>query len=244
MIWSNYESRFGLWFSAVLAVTTAVGLPVPARASDRALSFTNDVVPVLTKAGCNSGACHAKAGGGQNGFQLSVLGFEPREDYEHLVKEGRGRRLVVAAPDQSLLLRKPSGQVPHGGGIRLAETSDGYRVLREWIGQGAPWGAADEPQLVGFEVQPSQGLVPRQGTQQLRTIARYSDGAQRDVTATTMFATNDPAMAEVTPSGGVHALDLSGKFSVMVRYQGRVAVFNASVPLGAPVEVEFVMELA
>ena len=90
----------------------------------RAVSFVNDVMPVLTKAGCNAGVCHAKAGGGQNGFQLSLLGFEPQEDYEHLVKEGRGRRLFPAAPERSLLLLKASGKMPHGGGVRLPTESE------------------------------------------------------------------------------------------------------------------------
>src|SRR5690554_1255648 len=108
-----------------------------ASAEDRPISFTHDVMPVLTKAGCNVGVCHAKAGGGQKGFQLSLLGFEPLEDYEHLVKEGRGRRLSLAAPEQSLLLRKASGQLPHGGGLRLESSSESYALIREWIRQGA-----------------------------------------------------------------------------------------------------------
>src|SRR3954465_11718159 len=97
-----------------LSVALALGLAcpgVPARAEDHTVSFVNDVVPVLTKAGCNTGMCHAKAGGGQNGFQLSLLGFEPAEDFEHIVLESRGRRLMVGDPDHSLLLRKPSGQL-------------------------------------------------------------------------------------------------------------------------------------
>ncbi|MFM9063803.1 MAG: S-layer protein, partial [Pirellula sp.] len=85
----------------------------------RPVSLVNDVVPILTKAGCNAGTCHAKAGNGQNGFQLSLLGFEPLEDYQHLVVEGRGRRLSATAPEQSLLLLKATGEVPHGGGARL-----------------------------------------------------------------------------------------------------------------------------
>src|SRR5262245_15225981 len=109
-------------------IASAVGalcltaLCLPSEAAERPVSFVNDVMPVLTKAGCNVGVCHAKAGGGQNGFQLSLLGFEPPEDYEHLAKEGQSRRLFFAAPDRSLLLLKGSGQVPHGGGVRLDRT--------------------------------------------------------------------------------------------------------------------------
>src|SRR5215831_15483275 len=101
-------------------------LPLLASASERRVSFVNDVVPILTKAGCNAGVCHAKAGGGQNGFQLSLLGFEPGEDFENIVLGGRGRRLFFGNPDQSLLLLKASGKVPHGGGLRLPKSSSGY----------------------------------------------------------------------------------------------------------------------
>jgi hypothetical protein len=114
--------------------------PVFGGDANSTVSFVNDVMPVLTKAGCNVGVCHAKAGGGQKGFQLSLLGFEPAEDYESLVKDGQGRRLVPAVPELSLVLRKASGQTPHGGGIRLAQDSTGYATLRKWIQQGTPSG--------------------------------------------------------------------------------------------------------
>lgn len=221
----------------LLAVVAATVLtPKTGRAAERPISFINDVMPVITKAGCNIGVCHAKAGGGQNGFQLSVLGFDLQDDYEHLVKEGRGRRLFPNEPERSLILRKASGQVPHGGGIRLSTTSEGYATLREWIRQGAPFGSETEPKLTSFEVQPNRGTVKQKTEQQLKAIAKYSDGSERDVTSMANYESNDAAMAEVSGTGLVKVLDLSGKFSVMVRYQGKVAVFSASVPLGAPVE--------
>jgi hypothetical protein len=200
------------------------------------VSFVNDVMPVLTKSGCNTGVCHAKAGNGQNGFQLSLLGFEPQEDYEHLVKEARGRRLFAASPEQSLLLMKGSGKMPHGGGVRLPADSEGYSVLLKWIQQGAQWDGATAPKLVKIEVQPERGTVARGATQQLKAIAHYSDSVQRDVTGQALFESNDRSMAEVDASGLVQIADIPGKVSVMVRYQGRVSVFNASVPLGAAAE--------
>ncbi len=205
-------------------------------AADRPMSFTNDVMPVLTKAGCNVGLCHAKAGGGQNGFQLSVLGFEVREDYEHLVHEGRGRRISATEPESSLLLRKASGQMPHGGGIRLSANSEGYNIVREWLQQGAQFSVPNEPHLVSFQVQPNRGTVPMKSQVQLKATAKFSDGSERDVTSLSVYEPNDVAMAEATETGLVKVLDISGKFSVMARYQGRFAVFSASVPLGAPVE--------
>jgi len=232
---SRRLSAHWLWIASVLGVVCPVGHIGRLHAADQPVSFANDVVPVLTKAGCNAGACHAKAGGGQNGFQLSLLGFEPTEDFEHIVLEGRGRRLSFGTPDQSLLLLKASGQVPHGGGLRLPKSSPGYTTIRAWISQGAPKDSAVTPKLVGMEVEPKKGMLRRQGSQQLKALARYSDGSVRDVTSMALFESNDRALADVSESGLVKALDLPGKVSVMVRYQGRVAVFNAAIPLGAPV---------
>jgi hypothetical protein len=200
------------------------------------ISFVNDVVPILTKAGCNSGGCHAKANGGQKGFQLSMLGFDPSEDYEHMVKENRGRRLFPAAPENSLILTKASGTMPHGGGIRLAADSAGYQVLLNWIRQGTPSDLETAPKIVSLQVDPPAATVARNGQIALQAIARYSDGTERDVTSLALFEANDPGMAEVSPQGHVTISDIPGKVPVMVRFQAKVAVFNASVPLGAPVE--------
>lgn len=227
------QSTFVLRFMCAALIA---GLYNVAHASDRPISFVNDVVPVLTKAGCNSGVCHAKAGGGRNGFQLSLLGFEPQDDFEQLVNDGRGRRLSVGAPDHSLLLMKASGRIPHGGGVRLDPNSDGYAILLEWIRQGAHDDAQGSPQLIGLEVQPARGIVFRGSSQQLKAMARYTDGSTRDVSSVALFESNDRAMANVSDNGFVKAEDISGKFSIMVRYQGHNAVFSASVPSGAKVE--------
>lgn len=228
-------SRRCSWIVYLLGVFSLVCLIRPAPAAERPVSFVNDVVPVLTRAGCNMGTCHAKAGGGQNGFQLSLLGFEPTEDFEHIVLESRGRRLSFNAPDRSLLLLKPSGQVPHGGGLRLPKSSPGYATILEWIRQGVPMDDAASPKLVALEIEPNKGSLRCRATQQLKAVARYSDGTVRDVTRMSLFESNDKAMAEVSENGLVTVLDLPGKVAVMVRYQGRVAVFNAAIPMGAAV---------
>ena len=209
-----------------------------AGASDQSerVSFTNDVVPVLTKSGCNMGACHAKANGGQKGFQLSLLGFEAADDFDSLVKEGRGRRISLVQPGQSLVLLKGSGQVPHGGGVRLAKDSPGYQTIKQWIEQGAAMDEPGGPVLASLELQPEKGFLQRGQKQQLQLTAIYSDGKKRDVTGQALFESNDPAMAEVSDKGLVTIADIPGKVAVMVRYQGRVAVFNAAVPLGAKVD--------
>ena len=218
-------------FLLLMGAFLLAALSRPVAAVEQPVSFVNDVVPVLTKAGCN-----AKAGGGQKGFQLSLLGFEPQEDFEHLTKEGRNRRLFAGAPDRSLLLLKASGQMPHGGGVRLATSSEGYALLREWIRQGATMDGESVPKLVAFAVEPARGTIQRGAEQQLKALAKYSDGSVRDVTGMALYEANDKAMADVTDRGLVTISDIVGNVAVMVRYQGRVSVYSASVPLGAPVE--------
>lgn len=224
------------WFLTVLVACAPALMVQNATAAERPVSFVNDVVPTLTKAGCNAGTCHAKAGNGQNGFQLSLYGFEPQEDFEHIVNEGRGRRLFFADPSRSLLLLKASGEVSHGGGVRLASSSEGYALLRDWIRQGAPNDLKSAPKIVNFEVQPGKESITRHGARQIRALAHYSDGSVRDVTTHASYESNDRAMADVSDGGLVKILDLSGNVAVMARYQGRVAVFSVSVPLGARVE--------
>jgi len=217
---------------AILAFTANLQAADPGRV----VSFANDVAPVLTKAGCNSGVCHAKANSGQNGFQLSLLGFEPSDDYQHIAIDGRGRRLFPAAPEKSLLLLKATGTVPHGGGVRLDKGSKEYAVLLDWIRQGAACDTTTAPTLIAIDVQPSRATLQPGAEQALKSIAKYSDGSERDVTDQALFESNDKSMADVTEGGTVKISDIPGKVAVMVRYQGKVSVFNASVPLGALVE--------
>jgi hypothetical protein len=201
-----------------------------------ALSFVNDVEPILTKASCNSGGCHAKAGVGQRGFRLSVLGFEPQEDYEHIVKEGKGRRVFPAAPEQSLLLLKATNTVPHGGGKKVEPGSEEHATLVRWISQGMPYGRETDPKIVRLEVEPSRISLKTGATQRLRVKARYSDGSERDVTRTALYEANDKAMAEASEDGEVKIQDVPGNVAVMVRYSGLVSVCSISIPLGAPVD--------
>ena len=197
----NHSVWFRISTSILLFLSFGPAFALEPRVETRGINFVNDVMPVLTKAGCNAGICHAKAGGGQNGFELSLLGFEPREDYEHLVREGRGRRLFPASPGQSLLLRKAAGTVSHGGGVRLPEDSPEYSLLRDWIEQGTPWDAGLDAELANIELRPSRGKLGRGKSTQLEAIAHYSDGSSRDVTRLALFESNDPALAEVTHSG-------------------------------------------
>ena len=225
----------GLVLAGLLGATTSGAATI--EPPERPVSFADDVVPILTKAGCNMGACHAKAGGGQNGFQLSLLGFEPTEDYDHLLKEARGRRVSTAAPEQSLLLLKATARVPHGGGQRIAPDSEAHATLLRWIREGAATDAPGRPPLERIVVEPASATVAPGGTQALRAIARYADGSTRDVTALALFEATDRARAEVDAAGTVHLSDLPGSAGVMVRFQGKVAVATFTVPRsGAPIE--------
>jgi hypothetical protein len=198
------------------------------------INFKNQIVPIFTKLSCNSGGCHGKASG-QNGFKLSLLGFYPQDDYEFLVKEARGRRIFPSSPAESLLLTKPVGQSPHGGGKRMETDSYEYRLIARWIEQGMPYGKDDDPVVTEIECLPRGRVMDRSAQQQITVVAKYSDGTTEDVTRMTLFEANDTEMAECSESGLVDTFDLAGEVAIMARYQGQVSTFRATIPLGADV---------
>lgn len=216
------------------ALKAEIPVTVELPEKDRTVNFTNDVIPILTKAGCNAGGCHGKATG-QNGFKLSLLGFEPEHDYDALVREGRGRRLFPAAPDQSLFLMKAIGQPTHGGGQRLSEDSRDYRLLRRWIEQGMPQGRPTDPKVERIEVAPRERILVGTNEQQLRVVAYYSDGSSQDVTRQAEYKSQQPDILKVEPSGEVITLDRTGEGAVMIRYMGLVDVSKITVPFNRDV---------
>jgi hypothetical protein len=201
---------------------------------NRPLNFANEIVPLLTRHGCNAGGCHGKASG-QNGFKLSLFGFDPAFDYDAIVKEARGRRVFAAAPGQSLLLTKPTAQVPHGGGRRLDPDAEAYQTLRRWLEQGAPRGDDQARTLQTLQMVPDQRLLDRHRQQQLAVLASYSDGTVRDVTRQAQFQSNEMPVAAVDENGVVQTFEQAGEATIMARYQGQVATFRATVPLGKPI---------
>ncbi|MBC8354352.1 MAG: DUF1553 domain-containing protein [Planctomycetes bacterium] len=219
---TNIEVRVGGNIERVQVVVAPDDVEPPIR-------FATDVVPVLTKLGCNSGGCHGKATG-QNGFKLSLLGFEPSFDYLAIVKEARGRRLFLGDADRSLLLMKATATVPHGGGRRLEVASDDYRILRRWIARGAAPLLEDEPVLEQIELSPRQRVVSIESRQQLLVTARFSDGTSRDVTRQAVYQSNEPEIATVEPNGLVETHSKNGLFAVMVRFGGKITTFHAAVP--------------
>lgn len=195
------------------------------------IDFVNHIVPIFSKLGCNGGGCHGKSGG-QNGFALSLLGFVPELDYQTLVKENRGRRVLTYAPDFSLLLTKASGGTAHAGGKRMDTTSDEYKLIRRWIASGTPWSDGKDLKVEKITVHPEQRIIQRNNRQQFSVHAHFSDGSVVDVTQRAQYESNDPDIAVVDATGLVRSLDMSGEAAVMARYQGQVATFRATVPLG------------
>lgn len=208
---------------------TTVDVTVTGTQESRPLNFESDIVPILGKFACNASGCHGKAEG-QNGFKLSVFGFDPPADYRALTKESRGRRVFPAAPERSLLLQKASGGAPHGGGVRITPDRPEYETLRRWIGEGLPLGSKEDPTVAKIELTPDERTLGVGQSQQLRVVATMSDGRQQDVTRLARFQSNHDALAAVTEEGLVTAGQTPGVVAVMASYMGQVDVLHVIVP--------------
>ncbi|MFN6050929.1 MAG: DUF1549 domain-containing protein, partial [Planctomycetia bacterium] len=197
----------------------------------RAIDFRTEVVPLLSKHGCNAGGCHGKASG-QNGFKLSLFGFDSDFDFESITQEAKGRRIFPANAENSLILLKASGQMPHGGGKKLTPESSDYQTMLRWIIAGAPPVAKNIATVQRIRMLPKDGIYVSGQTQQSAVIAEYSDGSFRDVTRQSEFSSNLDVIASVDASGMVKAGSLSGEAAIMARHMGFVAVSNVMVPHG------------
>lgn len=211
------------------------------------VSFEHEIVPILSKARCNSGGCHGKAEG-QNGFKLSLLGFDGPNDYDAMIKEGRSRRVSLAAPEESLLLRKASSQAPHGGGLKIARDSPQYQRMVRWLATGAPYSVAGEQPAVSIEVEPADLVMQPQEQRQLRVTAIDAQGARRCVTVETDFISNAGQIVEANPRGLLEAGTIPGEAAILVRYSGHVTVCRVVVPrsgqqFARPPEQNFVDKL-
>jgi len=211
--------------------------PAKTAAASKTVTFEFDIQPLLTRFGCNAGACHGKSRG-QNGFALSLLGFDSDFDYNALIHEARGRRIFPAAPAHSLLLRKATGQMPHGGGKKFDVGSPHYQLLLAWLQAGAPRTPADAPKIVRVVAEPaSRNLSPNE-VFQLKVFAEYSDGNRRDVTDGSAFQSNDSTLAAPAGDGKVKAGTLPGEAAIMARYMNHIAVCNVIIPLPGKVPDE------
>ncbi len=215
--------------------TARVAVEVEDFANTRPVGFRTEIVPIFSKYGCNAGGCHGKATG-QNGFKLSLLGFDPRFDYEALVFEARGRRVFPTDPARSLLLAKPTAAIPHGGGRKFEPGSPEYRTIERWVRTGMPYELANEPVLESLTVSPAQRVLGPETQQQLRTIAHYSNGSDIDVTRLAQYQSNAADLATADEQGKVKTLDGVGEAAVMVRFGGLVSVARVTIPrAGEPV---------
>lgn len=201
-----------------------------------AISFVNDVLPVLSKLGCNQGACHGSAAG-KGGFRLSLRGFAPELDHPAMVREFSGRRVNLQEPEASLLIAKPTLAVPHQGGRLLASHSKAHRILVDWLRQGAPAPRADDPQPIALDVSAPTGVIEPGQRMSLRVEVRFSDGGQRDVTEWARFDSNESSVATVDEQGVVHAA-APGKAALSAAYQSLVGAVEVTVPYPVPTEIQ------
>nr|WP_148080658.1 DUF1549 and DUF1553 domain-containing protein [Roseimaritima ulvae] len=200
---------------------TEVRIPVKvSNATARpAISFKKDVMPVLTRSGCNTGSCHGAARG-KDGFRLSLFGFDPDGDYHRVTREIGARRINLAVPTDSLFLKKAAGSVPHSGGKLFGEDSDYYATLLEWLQNGAPQDPADAqpPAVTSVDFYPPQAVLEGENaSQRFVAVANYADGTTRDVSRLAAFSTNNPTSTEVDAYGGVKA-GARGEAFIMARF--------------------------
>ncbi len=232
---SSVEQRHGRSSARVSGAITALALAlVAADGPQKPPSFVNDVVPVLTRLGCNSGACHGKLAG-QNGFKLSLRGFAPEMDHPAITRDARGRRIAKSRPRESLLLTKPMMRVPHKGGHRLVAGSPEYQTLLAWVAAGAPGPVAGEPATVRIAVEPAGRSYRPDERQALTVVAYDSAGGRRDVTRLALFKSNEEGLASVDEAGAVTALR-PGATAVMALFQGQLAVHVVTTPYGHKVD--------
>lgn len=200
----------------------------------RPVSFPNDVIPVITRNHCNAGACHAKASG-QNGFQLSLLGYEPQNDFEQITAHSRGRRVTPSAAGHSLLLQKATGDLPHEGGARLNKDSADYATILRWIDEGLNYQPENDPNIERIEVFPRSIVTKPNLKQQLVVTASFSDGTKRDITRLAQYEANHPELAEADERGLVAIQEKTGSTAVLVRFREHIDTFVATIPLGNPI---------
>jgi hypothetical protein len=191
-------------------------------------SFRNHVIPVMTKMGCNQGACHG-ALAGKNGFKLTLRGYDPQADYDTLTRQSIGRRVSLAEPAASLMLLKPSFAVPHGGGKRFAKDSLEYRIIEEWIAAGAPPPTDRDVTIANLEVFPAAAVLAPEAEQQIVVRARYSDGHTEDVTRWVKFNSTNEGVATVDDNGRVKMTG-AGEAAVTLWYSSRVLYSRLTVP--------------
>jgi hypothetical protein len=198
-------------------------------AADARVTYLKDVAPILNKAGCTSGPCHGAAKG-KNGFKLSLRGYDPQFDYEALLYDLSGRRFNRAEPGKSLMLAKPTQQIPHGGGLRFEQSSTYYTTIFNWIAQGAPFGEAAKDTVESLTVAPLEISMPKPGESSAITVkATYRDGTTREVTREATIESNTPDVAKIDAAKATVAGERVGEATLLVRYEGKYATIPVAV---------------
>jgi Protein of unknown function (DUF1553)/Protein of unknown function (DUF1549)/Bacterial Ig-like domain (group 2) len=224
-----------VWITAKVGRLSArQAISVQLAEQKRAISFVNDIAPIFARLGCSSSNCHG-ALNGQNGFKLSLFGYEPETDYKAVVEASEGRRINRAEPAKSLILLKPTQSVRHGGGKRFDPGSPEYQALKEWIEAGAPAGGGNEAKMVRLEVVPHERVLVRaDALQQLVVLAHYADGTTADVTSKVRYQSSDDSIATVSVDGLV-AAKRSGEAAILVRSLDQVTAARIGVVLSPSV---------
>jgi hypothetical protein len=217
------------------AVTKPIAVTVSGVSDRPRIDFVHHVMPVMSKAGCNAGACHASQYG-KGGFKLSVFGFAPDDDYKAIVRDGFGRRAAFLNPEQSLFLQKPTGSVSHEGGKRLDKGSTDYQILERWLASGAPKPTGPHPVISGLKIEPARRVGQAGFSQQLRVVANYADGKNVDVTHWARFDGLDDGVLAVDGDGLVKTIG-KGQGAVMARFDGQAAIASFVVPYADKVEL-------
>lgn len=215
--------------------TKVIQVAVQHFTDPKPISFRRDIQPILTKAACNSGGCHGKADG-QNGFQLSLFGFDDEFDFAAIVKAARGRRVNVAAPATSLFLRKATGDLPHGGGRKIENGGLWYARVLRWLKEGAVLDEPHELETSRIEIFPSTANMLHDSGQQLQVFAIDSDGTRRCVTREAEFISNATDVAEVDSDGLVQVSTVPGEAAILARYRGQVSVARVRLPQSGDIQ--------
>jgi hypothetical protein len=207
-----------------------LGVKVLVEGADKPFewSFRNHVQPVLAKTGCSSGACHGAAAG-QNGFKLSLRGYDDEADFLALTRQAMGRRVIPSDPGRSLLLLKPTGAVPHKGGKRFEVDSLDYRVLSDWIASGTPGPKTDETRIARLEVFPSHVILEPGAEQQMLVQAHFTDGHVEDVTRWVKYTAANASVAQVEETGRVKIVGY-GEGAITAWYLSRISIATVTVP--------------
>lgn len=190
-------------------------------------SFRHEVMPTLSKAGCNMGACHGYSLG-KNGFKLSLRGSDPDQDFAAITKEFFGRRISTTVPESSILVTKPQGDVPHEGGVRFKRNSFLAQTLLQWVRDGAPGDFKDEREVVRVTMTPDTLVLQPNQKHQLQLTAEYSDGSRQDVTKWGVYTANNTQFAEVDEAGLVVA-GMAGETAIVARFERTFAATNILV---------------